>query len=458
MSSPPDKEFALPRFSIRRKSTQINLSMLLVTLLAILINIASHHSFSSVQGAVQSDLAELLQYTGTAATDDTMHRTAQAIATGRSQLLIIGVATTFFAVFTTFQLITVGRRSIALEVWIRRMGAGDLDYRVEMSSKDEITKLAIALEDLRQRSIQALQLDLVQKLSQDLQEKNEELERVLLELRQTQDQIVLRQKLAALGELTASVAHEIRNPLNFVKNFSEASEELLDELLETLDDSTSDLDDDKRRLITAISQDLAENMEHIRSHSDRADRIVHDMLLLGQGGGEFRPTDINNLLGDRALFAYQSARTLDQDFQLNIRDDFDPNMGEVSIISEDMGRAFLNMIDNACYATDEKRRTLAGTGEAYTPTLWLKTKRQDDTIEIHIRDNGSGISPDIITKIFDPFFTTKPPGKGTGLGLSLANDIVRQHGGSITALSDSGEYTEITISLPVSANPLPDSG
>ena len=118
----------------------------------------------------------------------------------------------------------------------------------------------------------------------------------------------------------------------------------------------------------------------------------------------------------------------------------------------------LTRVDSACYATDEKRRTLAGTGESYTPTLWLKTKRQDDTVEIRTRDNGSGISPDIITKIFNPFFTTKPPGKGTGLGLSLTNDIVRQHGGSMAALSDPGEYTEMTISIPVSANPLPDSG
>ena len=321
---------------------QVDSSMPLVILLAILINIVSHHSFNSVQDTVRSDLADLRQYAGEALPADAMHRTAQAIATGRIQLLIIGIATATFAVFTVFLLITVGLRSIALEVWIRRMGTGNLDHRVELSGKDGIAKLAIALEGLRQRSIQALQLDLVQKLSQDLQEKNEELERVLLELHQTQDQIILRQKLAELGELTASVAHEISNPLNFVKNFSEASEELLNELRETLDDSASDLDDDKRRLITAISRDLAENMERIRSHGDRANRIVHYMLLLGRGGGEFQPTDINNLLGDHALLAYQSARGLDQDLQLDIRDDFDPNIGEVSVVSEDIGRAFLN--------------------------------------------------------------------------------------------------------------------
>ena len=452
MSLPDDKEFSLSRLSFRRKANQANLLMLLILLLAVVVCIAGVCSFTGVQDALQEDLNELRQSGDAAGASDVdaMAATEDAISTGRIMLLAIGILSVLVAVLSMLRLITIGLRSVALEVWIRRMGAGDLDYKVEMKEKDEITELAIALEELRQRSKKALQLNLVEKLSKGLQEKNEELERVLAELRETQDQVVMRQKLVELGELTAGIAHEIRNPLNFVRNFTQASEELLEELSEELNESADDLDDEKRKLIAEISQDLTENLERIRSHGDRANRIITNMLMMGRGGGDMQVVNLPTLLEENAMLAYQSVRAGDLNFQLDIRTEFDSNVGDVSLVSEDMGRVVINMVTNACYATAEKRRSLEGGSQSYAPTIWLVTERRDDVIEIQIRDNGTGIPPDVMEKVFNPFFTTKPTDKGTGLGLSLSNDIVRRHGGSIAVSSEPGEYTEMKISLPAS--------
>ena len=449
MSQPDDKEFSLPRFSFRRNVVQINLGMLLVILLATLATFLSQCSLNDIRDALSNDLSDLRQSgkIADALANDAMAGAKQAISAGQTLLLVLGILSVVIALLTAIKLVAVGIRSVALEVWIRRMGVGDLDYKVEMKGKDEIVELATALEELRQRSIKAMQLNLVEKLSKGLQEKNEELERVVLELRQTQDQVITRQKL------TAGVAHEIRNPLNFITNFSEASDELLDELKQTLDESAGQLDDDTRDLVAEISQDLADNMQRIHSHGDRANRIVRDMLAIGRGGGKLQPTDINDLVRDHAMLAFHGARAVDVDFQLDIRNHFDPNAGSVSVVPDDMGRVFLNLVGNACYATDEKRRRLDADGGSYTPTLWLSTERTEDAVEIRIRDNGAGIPPDVIGRIFNPFFTTKPTDKGTGLGLSLSNDIVRQHGGSITPASEVGEYTEMTVSIPITRSP-----
>ena len=252
-----------------------------------------------------------------------------------------------------------------------------------------MNEAADAIERLRQRSIEALQLDLVRELSDDLQQKNDELQRVLLELQQTQDQIMLRQKLVELGELTAGVAHEIRNPLNFMKNFSEASEELVAELREAIERHVEDLDDDERGLIVGITDELADNMLRMRTHGDRANRIVRDMVMIGRGGGKPQPVDINDLLNDRAMIAYRSALALYEDLEIDINSDCDASVGEMQAVPEDMGRVF-----------------------------------------------------------FNPFYTTKPSGTGVGLGLSLSSDVVRQHGGSITAQSEPGEFTEMTVRIP----------
>jgi len=333
---------------------------------------------------------------------------------------------------------------------MRRMADGDLEGKVEIGGNDEVADMAAALEVFRRHALEVQRLNLVEKLAEELQSKNEELEKVLEDLQVAQDQIVMREKLAALGELTAGVAHEIKNPLNFVKNFSEASEELMEELVEVLDEIPEALDEEQRELVDEICQDLTDNMGRILQHGTRADRIVHDMLMMGRGSGERLPIEINNLLDEHARLAYHSARATDADFNLTIETDFDPDAGQIEAVPQDLGRVFLNMVGNACYATDEKRRAIeADNGETFFPTLSLSTRRLDDRIEVSIRDNGNGIPPEVVDKIFNPFFTTKPTDKGTGLGLALSNDIVREHGGNIRVVSEPGEFTEMIVELPL---------
>ena len=377
----------------------------------------------------------------------------QAVLTGRTLLLAISGISIGGAVLLAWLFVgrVLLRRLAMLSSWMRRMADGDLETTVEIEGRDEVADMAAALEVFRRHALEVQRLNLVEKLAEELQGKNEELEGVLAELQTAQDQIVMREKLAALGELTAGVAHEIRNPLNFVKNFSQISGELLGELQETLDENDGELTQEQRDLIKDISDDLKGNLERIQSHGDRANRIVNDMLSMSRGPGAPQSTDINQLLEEHARLAYHSARATDPDFQLHIEADLDPEMGELSVISQDLGRVFLNMVSNACYATDEKRRAneASGDGEGYMPTLSLTTRRTEEQCEIGIRDNGSGMPPEVIEKIFNPFFTTKPTDKGTGLGLSLCNDIVRQHGGSIRVDSAPGEFTLMTMELPL---------
>ena len=344
------------------------------------------------------------------------------------------------------------RRLGMLSDWMRRMAGGDLEARVEIGGRDEVADMAAALEVFRRHALEVQRLNLVERLAQELQGKNEELEKALEDLGRAQDQIVVREKLAALGELTAGVAHEIRNPLNFVKNFSEASEELIDELKEVLEESGEKLDDEQRSLLAEISGDLVDNLGRIRSHGDRANRIVHDMLMMGRHSAEVLKVEINGLLEEYARLAYHSTRASDPEFQLDMQFDLDPQMGELEVIPQDLGRVFLNMVANACDATDEKRRG-GGAGEMeggpYQPTLWIASKRDAERAVIRIKDNANGMPAEIVEKIFTPFFTTKPAGKGTGLGLAMSADIVREHGGTIQVNTEPGRFTEMVIDLPL---------
>ena len=378
----------------------------------------------------------------------------QAILTGRTLLLAITAISVAAAMLISWQFVwrILLRRLGMLSDWMRRMARGDLEAQVEIGGRDEVADMAAALEVFRQHALEIQRLNLVEQLAQELQGKNEELESVLADLQRAQDQIVMREKLAALGELTAGVAHEIRNPLNFVNNFSEVSAELLQELNEILEEGGETLNEEQRGLIQDISQDLSSNLERIRTHGSRANRIVHDMLMMGRGSGEHRSTDINGLVDEYSKLAYHSARATNTEFQLDLQQDFDPDVGELDVIPQDLGRVFLNMVSNSCHATHEKRiaGVEAGNGsEAYFPTVWLTTRRNEEQIEVRIRDNGNGIPDDVIDKIFNPFFTTKPTDQGTGLGLAISSDIIRQHGGAIRATSEPGEYTEMIIDLPL---------
>ena len=399
---------------------------------------------------------------------------SQSIFTGRILLIVISLISVGGGLLIAWIFIgrVLLRRLEQLSSWMRRMAGGDLDAEVEIGGRDEVADMAAALEVFRQHAQEAIRLNLVEQLAEELEGKNaeleginaeldgknHELEEVLANLTAAQDRIVAQEKLASLGQLTAGVAHEIRNPLNFVKNFSESSEELLDEMRETLEENEDGhLDDEQKGLINDIFADLTENLERIRMHGDRANRIVQDMLLMGRESVTHQMSSINNLLDEHARLAYHSARALDSDFQLDLQYDFE-EMDDINVNPRDIGRVFLNMVSNACYATDEKRRGLIeSSGEnGYMPTLLLTTRKKEDHVEVRIRDNGSGMPPEIIEQIFNPFFTTKPTGQGTGLGLSICNDIIREHGGTIEVESEAGEFTEMILGLPLEAPAIPD--
>ena len=378
----------------------------------------------------------------------------RAILTARTLLLLISGISLGGALLIAW--LFVGRvllhRLGLLSDWMRRMAGGDLEARVEIGGRDEVADMAAALEVFRRHALEVQRLNLVEKLAEELQGKNVQLEKALEDLARAQDQIVMREKLAALGELTAGVAHEIRNPLNFVKNFSEASEELLEELQEVLEESGEKLDQEQRSLLEEIRSDLVDNLQRIRSHGDRANRIVHDMLMMGRSSAEVQEVDINGLLEEYARLAYHSARASDTGFQLDVKFDLDPEMGALKVVPQDLGRVFLNMVANACDATDEKRRTEAGgqqQDDPYVPTLRISSKRETERAVIRIKDNANGMPPEIVEKVFTPFFTTKPAGKGTGLGLAMSADIVREHGGSIQVNTEPGAFTEMVIDLPL---------
>ena len=381
--------------------------------------------------------------------------TEQAVTTGRTLLAVISAVSVGSAILIAWLYVgrVLLRRLGTLSERMRSMAGGDLEAEVEISGRDEVADMAAALEVFRRHALEVQRLNLVEKLAEELQGKNEQLESVLGELQQAQDQIVMREKLAALGELTAGVAHEIRNPLNFVKNFSEASEELLDEMNEVLEEGKNgDIKADDMSYIQEISEDLVGNLGRIRQHSERANRIVQDMLMMGRGGSDLQPTDLNLLVDEYARLAYHSARATDPDFQLHIEQDLDPNVGELNVVPQDLGRVFLNMVGNACYATDQKRKERASDGSdaaVYNPTLWVTTKRGEETVTIVIKDNGDGMPQDVIDKIFNPFFTTKPTGQGTGLGLAMSSDIVREHGGTIEVESVEASHTSMIVELPL---------
>ena len=378
---------------------------------------------------------------------------AQAILLGRILLLAISAASIGGALLIAW--LYVGRvllsRLQRLSDRMRQMAGGDLEAQIDISGRDEVADMAAALEVFRRHALEVQRLNLVEKLAEELQDKNEQLESVLADLQKAQDQIVMREKLAALGELTAGVAHEIRNPLNFVKNFSEGSVDLIDELKEVMEEAKEKPGEEQDGLIEDILTDISENLTRIQSHGNRADRIVHDMLTMGRDSGEIQATNLNSLVDEHARLAYHSARATDPNFQLDLKQDFGPTVGEMEVVPQDLGRVFLNMVGNACYATDEKRRT--GDDSSYLPTLWLITRRTDEHVEIRVKDNGNGIPPEIADRIFNPFFTTKPTDKGTGLGLAISSDIVRQHGGAIRVESEPGEFTEMIVQIPLTGRP-----
>ena len=301
---------------------------------------------------------------------------------------------------------------------------------------------AIAIENVR--------------LFESVEARTRELAKSLEDLRTAQDRLVQTEKLASLGQLTAGIAHEIKNPLNFVNNFSSVSVELIDELRGAL--GSAHLDDKLRGEINEIANMLQDNLDKVVQHGKRADAIVKNMLLHSrQGSGEHRPVDINALVEESLNLAYHGARAEKQGFNITLERSFDSAAGEADLFPQDITRVLLNLISNGFYAAT--KRKAEGNGGAYEPTVTAATKNLGDRVEIRIRDNGTGIPPEVKAKLFNPFFTTKPAGEGTGLGLSISHDIiVKQHGGTIEVDTQPGKFTEFRIVLPRAGASLIKSG
>jgi signal transduction histidine kinase len=286
------------------------------------------------------------------------------------------------------------------------------------------------------------------RLFEQVQQRTRELSLSLEDLRAAQDRLVQTEKLASLGQLTAGIAHEIKNPLNFVNNFSALSAELIDELNELLNSSA--LDEGTRVEIGEITDMLKGNLEKVVQHGKRADSIVKNMLLHSrEGSGEHRPVDINAIVEESLNLAYHGARAEKSGFNITLTRHLDPAAGMIDLYPQEITRVFLNLISNGFYAAT-KRKEKAEPG--FEPTLSASTKNLGNKVEIRIRDNGTGIPSEVKEKMFNPFFTTKPAGEGTGLGLSMSHDIiVKQHAGKIDVETEPGAFTEFIITLPRTA-------
>lgn len=300
---------------------------------------------------------------------------------------------------------------------------------------------AIAIENVR--------------LFEQVQERTRELSQSLEDLRTAQDRLIQTEKLASLGQLTAGIAHEIKNPLNFVNNFSALSTELIDEVNDLL--GTATLDDKARQELAALTHMLRGNLEKVVQHGKRADSIVKNMLLHSrEGSGEHRPVDINAIVEESLNLAYHGARAEKPGFNITLGRNLDPAAGIIDAYPQEISRVFLNLISNGFYAATKRRETSDG---PFEPVLSATTKDLGSKVEIRIRDNGTGIPQEVREKMFNPFFTTKPAGEGTGLGLSMSHDIVvKQHGGEIDVATEPGAFTEFIITLPRRATAHPNRG
>ena len=285
--------------------------------------------------------------------------------------------------------------------------------------------------------------------STELNATNAELRQTLDKLKHAQEQIIVQEKMASLGQLTAGIAHEIKNPLNFVNNFAQLSVELAEELRQELNRVRDKVGDDASGYLDGILNDLGQNATKIVEHGKRADSIVRGMLSHARGtSGDRTSTQLNTLLEEDLNLAYHGMRAQDPSFNVTINKEFDAALPKISVVVQEISRVFLNLLSNACYAAHDKK---VSAGDSFSPTIWVGTRDLGEQVEVRVRDNGSGIPKAVLAKIFTPFFTTKPSGKGTGLGLSISYDIVtKQHGGTLRVETQEGEFAEFIVTLPKS--------
>ncbi len=334
-------------------------------------------------------------------------------------------------------------------------GTANRDLRMQLGQVQALSEKNLAQEQEKQQILAVQNETLEQQVGErtlEITHQKEELQSTLEHLKTTQSQLIQSEKMASLGELTAGIAHEIQNPLNFVNNFSEVSQELVSELEEEQQKNSRD-----PQLEQELLSDLKQNLSKIHHHGQRADSIVKGMLQHSRAStGEKQLTDLNALADEYLRIAYHGFRAKDKEFNATLTTDFDPQLGEVKVVPQEIGRVLLNLFNNAFYATRQQKVLLNG---QYQPEVQVSTKPVGNQVEIRVRDNGTGISESIKQKISQPFFTTKPTGQGTGLGLSLAYDIVTKgHGGELKMESKEGTFSEFVIMLPVKINTsLPNS-
>ena len=382
--------------------------------------------------------------------EGTLRAVESQIRVSQALLLLVNVFSIILAFLISW--LYVGRRLIArmtrLSKSMHIMASGDLDIQVQVEGNDEVAAMAQDLEVFRRHAYEIQRLHLVENLANELRDKNSALEEALDQLQETQKQMVAQEKLASLGQLAAGIAHEIKNPLNFVNNFARLSSDLVGELREEFTRLKEKLNEDEFSYLNEVLEDIKLNSEKINEHGTRADHIVKDMLMHSRTGENERvSTDINRLLDEYVNLAYHGMRGTNPNFTVDIHKDFSEEVGSVVVVAQDLSRAFLNILTNACQAIQERLEKEPEGGD-YKPELWVKTYLEDDAIIIKVRDSGTGIPQDIIDQIFNPFFTTKKAGSGTGLGLSITFDIIREHGAQLEVESEENKFTEFTVILP----------
>ncbi len=359
---------------------------------------------------------------------------------GRTLLTGISVISVIVATIAAWVWVGNGmvRRLSRMSDRMRGMADGDLDTPVPEIGRDEIGELANALEVFRQNAIEVQRLNLVEQLYEELRVTNEE-------LKEAQSRLVAQEKLAALGELVSGVAHEISNPLNFVKNFTEGSLDLYDELSEMLDVYKSRMSTDDSALLDEISQDMTNSLNRVLSNGGRALAIVERMQGLGLVGGEPVPTHLNSVLRDAVVSGYNTFTGRWDDFSMRTEFKLDESIGDMMLVEGDFGDAIVNLVSNACFAM--RGKLLESDGD-YEPALAVSTLREDEDVVIRIRDNGPGIADDVLGHIFNPFFSTRSGAEGAGLGLTVAADVARRLGGDLSVDTVYGEYAEFVMILP----------
>ena len=397
---------------------------------------ASFADASNTLGAITSALLDGAR----ANSNEALGLSVQSFDQGRVLLAVISIVSVVAATLAAWLWVgnAIVRRLSRLSERMRNMARGDLQTPVPEVGRDEIGQLADALEHFRQQALEVQRLNLVEKLYGELREANDELQRM-------QARLVAQEKLAALGELVSGVAHEISNPLNFVKNFSEGSLDLYSELTEMLQNYRDRMTDDDATLLDELSEELTNSLNRVSYNGGRALAIVERMRGLNVEAGPLVPVAVNETISQAAQTGCEVYMKEWEDFKVELKLDLDPTVGDVPIVEGDFADALVNLVSNACFAMHQRK---AWEGDEYLPILTVSSRRSDGMVDVRVRDNGPGIEDEVVGRIFNPFFTTREGTMGAGLGLPIAADVARRLGGELVVDTVYGEYAEFTMHIP----------